>query len=255
MDDLIKLFDSLLILTVSFPITIFQFLVSPDRVIGAGTSDLISPPGATLVISVIVWRLASSLKDKIRDGSFEFFAFLQKETALPFFAFITLVLTGQSLLLSVFSTITKQPVDVITIIKALSYPLSVSLTIGSFVYILYIFFPVGSNPDGLTLEERYSNVARQIRMENQRKRIVVLENAVSLETLSYTLVYIFSLFNVIRILFHLNYTQAIMPTLVLAVVTFVLVLLSIMKLMNVGKYIEKLRSQEKVIPSGEGSKE
>ncbi len=34
MDDLIKLFDSLLILKVSFPITAYQFLVSPEQVLG-----------------------------------------------------------------------------------------------------------------------------------------------------------------------------------------------------------------------------
>lgn len=34
MDDLIKLFALLLVLTVSYPINMFQFLVSPEKVIG-----------------------------------------------------------------------------------------------------------------------------------------------------------------------------------------------------------------------------
>jgi uncharacterized integral membrane protein len=248
MDDIIKLFDSLLTLLVSFPVTIFQVFISPDRVVGVEPSPLISPPGATLVISFIIWYLAHSTQAKIRYA-LKLPSMPEKEYAMRIFVLVIFLLLIQYLILSIPFILPKQPVDAIKIIKALSYPVSVLMTINGLVYLIYIIFPIGSEPHGMTIEERHHKILREMREESGRKRIVIEEDANALALLAGILIYMCALYNVVRALFQLSFSQTIIPTIVLLVGTFVVMnLFSHMMFVRLDGLVERLKSQEEAIP-------
>lgn len=248
MDDIIRLFDSLLTLLVSFPVTIFQVFISPDKVVGVEPNTLISPPGATLVISFIIWYLAHSTQAKIRYA-LKLPPMPEKEYAMRVFVFVIFLLLIQYLILSIPFILPKQPVDAIKIVKALSYPVSVFMTINGLVYLIYIIFPIGSKPHGMTIEERHSKILRGIREESGRKRIVIEEDANAMALLAGILVYIYVLYNVVRTLFQLSFSQTIIPTIVLLVATVVVMnLFWHMMFVHLDGLVEKLRSQEEAIP-------
>jgi len=208
MDDIIKLFDSLLTLMVSFPVTIFQVLISPDKVVGVEPSTLVSLPGATLVISFIIWYLAHSMQTKIRYA-LNSPSLPEKDYAMRVFVLVIFVLLFQYLILLTPFILPKQPVDAVKIVKALSYPVSVLMTTDGLVYLVYILFPIGSEPHGMTIEEKWNRHWRDIRQkEGASKRIVVDENANFLALLAGILVYIYTLYNILRGLFQLSLGQA-----------------------------------------------
>src|SRR5687768_16877338 len=137
MEDLIKLFDSLLTILVSFPITMFHLLISPEKLVGLNPTALISPAGATLVISFIIWYFSRSMQAKIKY-SFDLPFLPSKEYATRVFVFIIIVLIAQCLIVLIPSIIPTQPVDAVKIVRALSYPISLFLTINGVVYLVYL---------------------------------------------------------------------------------------------------------------------
>jgi uncharacterized integral membrane protein len=249
MDDIIRLFDSLLTLMVSFPVTIFEVLISPDKVVGMEASTLISPPGATLVISFIIWYLAHSMQAKIRYAHI-LPSMPEKEYAMRVFVLVIFVLLIQYLILLIPFVLPKQPVDAIKIVKALSYPVSVIMTINGLVYLIYIIFPIGSKPHGMTIEERHHKILRKMREESGIKRIVIDQDAGFLALLAGILVYVYAQYNVVRSLFQLSFSQSIIPTIVLLVGTFLVMILFSMYMMFVplDGLAERLKSQEEAIP-------
>ena len=247
MDDIIKLFDSLLTLMVSFPATMFQVFISPDKVVGVETGTLISPPGATLVISFIIWYLAHSTQAKIRYA-LKLPSMPEKEYAMRVFVLVIFLLLIQYLILLIPFLLPKQPVDAIKIVKALSYPVSVIMTINGLVYLIYIIFPMGSKPHGMTIEERHNKILRELREETGRKRIVIDEDATFLALLAGILVYIYALYNVVRSLFQLSFSQSIIPTIVLLLGTFVFMnLFTYLMFVRFDGLAERLTSQEEAI--------
>jgi uncharacterized integral membrane protein len=249
MEELIKLFDSLLTLMVSFPATLFHVLTSPNKVVGVEPGILFSPPGATLVVSFIIWYIAHSTETKIKYA-FDLPSMPSKIFAIRVFVLVTFVLLVQYLVLLIPSVAPVQPVDAVKTVKALSYPMSVSMTIYGLVYLIYILFPIGSRPQGMTFEERLSSAFREVRKGSDTKRIVVEENAGYLALLAGILVYIYALYNIIRALLRLSFYQTIFPTIVLLICSFALMILfSYIVFVRLDGLVEKLKSQREEMPN------
>ena len=101
----------------------------------------------------------------------------------------------------------------------------------------------------MTIEERHHKILREMREESGRKRIVIEEDANALALLAGILIYMCALYNVVRALFQLSFSQTIIPTIVLLVGTFVVMnLFSHMMFVRLDGLVERLKSQEEAIP-------
>jgi uncharacterized integral membrane protein len=249
MEDLIELFDSLLTLMVSFPATIFHVLASPDKVVGMEPNTLVSPPGATLVISFIIWYFSHSMETKIKYA-LDLPSAPSKTFIVRVFVVVTFMLLVQYLALLIPSVVPVPPADPVETVKALSYPVSVSMAIYGLVYLIYILFPIGSKPHGMTVQEKLDSVARKVRKEWGTKRIVAEENAGSLALLAGILVYIYALYNILQVLFNLSFPKTIFPTVVLLITSILLmVLFSYIVFGRLDGLADKLKSQKEAMPN------
>ena len=247
MEDLIEFFDSLLTLMVSFPATIFHVLASPDKVFGMEPNTLVSPPGATLVVAFIIWYLSHSMETKIKYA-LDLPSAPSKTFVVRVFVVVTFVLLLQYLVLLIPSVVPVPPVDPVETVKALSYSVSVSMAIYGLVYLIYILFPIGSKPHGMTAQERLNGVFRKVRKEWGTKRIVVEENAGFFALLAGILVYIYALYNILQVLFKLSFPKTIFPTVVLLITSLLLmVLFSYIVFGRLDGLVDKLKSQKEAM--------
>ncbi len=268
MADLIKLFDSLLVVVVSFPFTIFNTLFFPDKVVGPAASDLTSPPGVTLLASFVIWYFAHATGVNIRLRSYEpadkasdeppnqIPAALSKDFAMILGVLMAVGLVVQYLILLIPSLLPAPPADPVTAVKALSYPVSVSMTIYAVIYLAYLLFPIGSHTHGLSFTERFSPSFRKAVVITGGKRIVIEENAGCIALWLAILAYALALFNVVRVIFGLAAGQAIVPTISLLVGS--LVLLILFGSVVPGRYeklFDKLKSKLQPMPAQEEKKE
>jgi hypothetical protein len=207
MESLIKVFDSILTLLVAFPVTIFYVLTSPANVIGTELSTIIIPPGATLFVSFIIWYLSHTVDIKIKYAH-DLPAAPSRTFIIRVFIIIIFMLQAQYLLLLIPSLAPTQQFDAVTTMKALSYPVSASMAIYGILYLIYILFPLGSKPHGMAFQEIVDRNYYKVRKESNLKRIVVLDNASFLAICSAMLVYIYTLYNILRVLLNLSYLQA-----------------------------------------------
>lgn len=249
MEDLIGLFDSLLTLMVSFPATIFHVLASPDKVVGMEPNTLVSPPGATLVVSFIIWYPSHSIQTKIKYA-LDLPSAPPKTFVIRVFVLVTFVLLFQYIVLLTPSVVPVPPVDPVETVKALSYPVSVSIAIYGLVYLIYILFPIGSKPHGMTVEERFDGAVRKVHKERGTKRIVVERNAGSFALLAGILVYIYALYNILRVLFKLSFPKTIFPTVVLLIASLLLMFLFLVIVFErLDALVDKLKSQKVAMPN------
>ena len=211
MESLVGLFDSLLTLVVTFPITIYYVLISPDKLANTTGSAMLSSPGTTLFISFLIWYTANSLELKIK--------YALKLPRLPSKSFLVQVILVLLVVLCVqyyYLVLTyfgpSSAEEAIRIIKALSYPLSVFLTIYGVVYVVYILLPLGSSVHGYSLQERFDMNFRSARRKFGNKRIVIDEDASFLATVFGLLAYVYALYQVLRVFFDMLQGTALVHT-------------------------------------------
>ena len=208
-----ELFDSILIDMVSLPFTIFYVLTSPNKVLTAEPNSLISTAGGTLFVSFIIYYLCFVIGTKIKLGAnlpFE----PEKSLVVGWFVIVIILLLVQYLAILICSVVPVQQVAPIKTIKALSYPVSVAWTVYGLVYLSYLLFPIGSKR--ISFQERLSPSSRETLKESgDTKRVIKLENAEFLAAVFGILAYILALYNIIRVLFGLDFIKTIFPTIVL----------------------------------------
>lgn len=248
MEDLINLFDSILAIMVSFFPTIFYVIASPEKVVGVDANSLICPPWVTFVASFIIFYVSHFSETKVKhEADLPFLP--SKALVSQIFVLVAFGLLVQYLVLLIPSVVPIQPIDAVKTVKALSYPLSVSMTIYGLVFLIYILFPIGSKPDGMTIFEKLDRNLRDGSKELNVKRSVAVENARFFAYASGTLGYICSLYNILRVLFDLNYRQAILPTIILLITSLLLIILFVFIVFDrLPKFFE-LKSQKKAMPN------
>jgi hypothetical protein len=249
MENLIKLFDSLLTLMLSFPSTIFHVLTSPNKVVGIEPSAHVSPPGATLVVSLMIWYCSHSMETRIK-AALDLPFIPSKTFIIRVFVLVIFVLLVQYIFLFIPSIVPMPPVDAAKTVTALSYPVSVMMTIYGFVYLVYILFPFLSRPHGMTVKERLDPIFREVRKESHLTRIVVEEDASFFAFLAGSLAYICALYNILRELFKLKFDQAIFPTITLLIISLLLMILFLYVVFErLDGLVDKLRSQKEAMPN------
>lgn len=248
MEGLFGLFDSILNLVVTFPITIYFVLFSTDKLVGLESTTLASSPGTTLVISFIIWYTAHSLETKIKYA-LDLPAVPSKIFFVRVLAVLIIALLVQYFYL-VFAYFGSTSVEETQrIIRALSYPIAVFMTIYSVVYFAYILFPLGSKIHGFSFQEKIDAAFRSVRKELGTKRIVVEENASFIAFLAGSLAYVYSLFKVLRVFFNMFSGTAFLHTVGLLIVSIVLmVIFSYLVFERLDNLTDKLRSELETMP-------
>lgn len=248
MESLVGLFDSLLTLVVTFPTTIYYVLVSPEKLIGSNASIALSSPGTTLFIGFLIWYTANSLEIKLKYAldlpdlpSRSFFV----RVALALI--IALLFQYYYLVLIYFGSASDE--EAIRIIRALSYPLSVFLTIYGVVYIIYILFPLGSRVHGFSIQERLDSNFRDVRRESRNKRIVIDEDASLFATIFGAVGYIYGLYQILREFFGMFQMTAILHTAGLIVVSMLLLIMFLyLAIERFSSLTDRLKSERESMP-------
>lgn len=248
METVFNLFDSLLSLVVSFPVTIYYALLSTDKLADPESAALIVSPGTTLVISFLIWYTAITLEIRIKYEldlpDLPSKSFLGKALLI---LIMVLLIQYFYLVLAYFGSPGAE--ETLGIIKALSYPSSVFMTIYSIVYALYLLFPLGSNPRGFSFKERLESSFREVRRESASKRIVVEENAEQLAFIAGSLAYSFALYKMLRSFYGMFAETALLHTAGLIVIPlFVLVIILVLVHDRLSNLIEQLRSELTTMP-------
>lgn len=254
MEDFVKLFDSILTLLVSFPLTIFNVLASPEKVVGTTKATLTSPPGGTFVVSFFIYYVAHSTQLSIRFRLSDLSRSPSKTFLIRIVILVSFILLIQySVLLAPF-ILSMSPTDSVTTMKGLSYPISVAMTIYGLTYLFCVLFPVKFKFHGLTIVEKLDPVIRNIRMERGTERIVPEENASFIANVTGIMSYVYALYNVIRASLDLSLRQAIFPTFAILLTSLVFMILIMGVFKRYDERIEKLSSQREEIPDkGEGA--
>lgn len=248
MESLVGLFDSLLTVVVTFPITIYYALISPDKLVNSTSSAMLSSPGTTLFISFLIWYTANSLEIKIKYAlnlpELPSKAFLVRVILA---LFVVLFIQYYYLVLTYFGPSSAE--EAVRIIKTLSYPLSVFLTIYGIVYVIYILFPLSSSVHGYSLQERFDKNFRSVLRDSGNKRIVIVEDASFLATVFGLLAYTYALYQIIREFFDMLQRTALLHTAGLIVVS-VLLLAAVLflALERFENLAGRLRSERKSMP-------
>jgi hypothetical protein len=250
MNELIEIFDQLLTLMVSYPITMFHILFSPSKIISAATDDaLISPPGASLIISFYVYHLSHVTEIRARYHLKTKLSFLpRKDFVIKVFLLVIFILLAQYLSLLIPKVLSNPSNNPLLTVKTLSYPISLAMAVFGLIYMLYFIFPFGSKTDDMTLEEKFDKNFREVRKESKSKRIVAIENAKFLAMGATLLVYGLSSFNTLRTFFSLSSKQTILPLLTVLVATGISAGFVVWIFLRYEKFVERLQAQEKIMP-------
>lgn len=249
METLLGLFDSILTLVVTFPITIYNVVISPERLLDADGGAVLSSAGTTLFVSYLIWYKANSLnlklwlEAKMPDAP-------SKTTSVQQILAIIVILYIQFLYLALAYFGSSSPAETIRIIKALSYPVSAFLTIYGLVYMVYMLFPIASSVNGLTLKERFDPNFRNARRDSGSKRIVIDEDASSIATMLALIAYVYSLYQVCRVFFGMLRQTAMLHTAGIILISVLLsALFAYLVFERFDKLVERLRSQQQSMPN------
>ncbi len=249
MEDFVKIFDSILTLLVSFPVTILLIFLSPERVFGIQEGALISSPGGTFVVSFIVYYLAHSTQLSINYPTVDIPSAPSKDFFVRVIVLFSFLLLVQYLVISIPSVLPVAPTEPLRTVKALSYPISAAMTIYGVTYLICIVFPLQFRAHALTIQERLDPIWRTISKQYGTPRILADENAKFFAILSGSLAYAVAIFNIVRVLFKLTPKRAIFVTgLVLIASILLMILIMWVVFERYDKLMKKLISQKEKIP-------
>lgn len=247
MNDFAKLFDSILGLLVSYPVTIFRVLLSPHEVFAGAEGSLVSSPGGTFAVSFLVFYVAHSTQLRIQFADIKLPEAPSKSFFVRTTVLVSLFVLAQYAVLSMSLFWPAPPNDPLATVKALTYPVSVSMCMYTVAYLIWIVLPSRSRVGRFTIVEKLDLVSRNLARENRKARNVVAENANDIATFVGIGTYVWALYNVCSYLFKFDIGPAIYATALVSVLSLVLLYVMIFLFFRHESVIESLRKKE-VVP-------
>lgn len=177
------IFDEVLSLLISFPLTILSLILRPSKVFGKKPMKSLCPPGATFLISLALYLWANGTLmyigyDIQRVPEFSFHNIFSGFVITVIVILASVLLSLRTLLIHILPRKNKEH-DIIEDIKILSYPVSLVLT-GYFLLILFsINYPdvamsLGTFFAGNELEEKVFKLSLYRSVESTSWRVMPL---------------------------------------------------------------------------------
>jgi len=213
MKDLFDIFDSLLTIMVSYPVTLFHLFFSPEKVVGLVKNSLICLPGTCFIISLTIWYFSESTRRSILSPSIDWPSSPAKTLVIRLIILTNFILILQYLVILIPRLLPIPPSNPIAIIGLLSYPVSVSLVANGVAYLFCILFP---SKGKISIMERIDPIWRAIPKSEPRN--ITIENADDIGLLAAILAYLFCTYNVTRVGFGISLGRAIFLTTLLSIV-------------------------------------
>lgn len=243
MNELIGIFDDVLNIMVSYPVTLFYLFFSPEKVVGAVKSSFISPPGASLIISLVIWYFAVSTSNSILNPSVDWPRSPTKTLVIRMIVLIIFILLFQYLVISIPSLLPIPPPDPKATVGFLSYPVSAYLVVNGIAYLLFILFPFRSK---LTIYEMIDPIVRDVR--KGKARFVPEENATTISSYLSALAFFICLYNVTRAVFQISFYRAIFLSSILTVISFLLLVGWIVVAGRYDRNVKDIASDKTIMP-------
>ncbi len=233
---LAEFFDSILFFIVSYPVTVFNLIFSPRKVLGPKPAQLTCPPGIAIAISIFLAWSAGRVIDMIRFG-IGFVPPAQNVLLISLFvvAVVSLVLLGVVRGLFRLRTVDD---NLVSDMGFLSYPISIGLVTKALVGVFSVNFPAAT----IWLAENVDSAFAQVACDNYTVKFLVAADTIAMWPVLIASAWAF--FNVVRIRCAATTARSVLATFT-ALISLALVMTVFLFAMDrTGKNIELLKYKE-----------
>jgi hypothetical protein len=234
---LAEFFDSILFFIVSYPVTVFNLIFSPRKVLGPKPAQLTCPPGIAIALSIFLAWSAGRVIDMIRFG-IGFVPPAQNVLLISLFvvAVVSLVLLGVVRGLFRLRTVDD---NLVSDMGFLSYPISIGLVTKALVGVFSVNFPAAT----IWLAEYVGDPVALGRVaDNYTRKFVVAADTIAMWPVLIASAWAF--FNVVRIRCAATAARSVLATFTALISLALVMIVFVIAMDRTGKNIISLKYKE-----------